>query len=290
MIPLTLDYLQAALAQYTCPLVVFSKDGLAAALPDLFNQQDLATLARGVIMAASPEAAPATLPAPDGDRAFARYAAYLRTTAAVKALLGSAPYVRDPFVRPVSVAVEPPTAARFDQIEDWLQRVGPLRDCDRADIAYLLVKHGRVYQAADLFVRLTTGKPLASDLVDCRDAFEIGRHLYLLGRHEAAAGFLALAFARHPFNSEYEMWHHIVRAKLDQPPMQFYSPPTHQPDLQRYYLTVADVRKGNKARAQKRLEKMLARDSLDSLANHLLNKYFSRPLDERYFFPAPEGL
>jgi hypothetical protein len=40
----------------------------------------------------------------------------------------------------------------------------------------------------------------------------------------------------------------------------------------------------------KRLENALEKDSHDSLATHLLSKYFSRPLDERHFFPAQEGL
>ncbi len=118
----------------------------------------------------------------------------------------------------------------------------------------------------------------------------IGRQLSLLGYHKEAFDYLELAFLRHPFDSEYELWYHITIAKLNRPPTPFYSPPNQQPHLSLYYRTVTDVQNGNEKAAMKRLEKALEKDSRDSLANHLLNRYFNRPLDDRHFFPAQEGL
>ncbi len=146
-----------------------------------------------------------------------------------------------------------------------------------------------VYTAPDLFVRLATKKPASTDLVDCRDAFTIGRQLFLLGYYEEAFRYLELAFFRHPFNSEYELWHHIAMLKIKRVPPGFYSPPDHQPNLFLYYKTISDIENGNPKVALKRLEKALKKDSHDSLVNHLLVKYFHRPLDEKYFFPVQEG-
>ena len=114
--------------------------------------------------------------------------------------------------------------------------------------------------------------------------------LFLLGYHKEALNYLNIAFLRHPFNAEYELWYQITRAKLKMPPVPFCSPPAMQPDLALYYRTIIDLNDGKAKKSRKRLEKALEKDSHNSLANHLLSKYFSRHIDDRHFSPAQEGL
>jgi tetratricopeptide (TPR) repeat protein len=245
---------------------------------------------RAVAFAADPVLSTAPIFIDPPTNLFSEYAGYTRAVALIKALLRPTPYKQNLFSRPAVTSFDRKGIGRLDEIDALVERIGILRDCDRIDIANLLVKNNHVIGAPDLFVRLTAGKPISSDLIDCREAFTIGRKLFLLGYHEAAYSYLELAFLRHPFDSEYEMWHHIAGAKLKKPPAPFYSPPTQQPDLHLYYRTLADIQKGHNKAALKRLEKVLEKDSHDSLATHLLSKYFNKPLDERHFFPAEEGL
>ena len=188
------------------------------------------------------------------------------------------------------MAQQPDRTRRFVLLETFLQNTQQLRDNDRMDLAYLLASSNQVYAAPDLFIRLAAKKPISTDLIDCRDAFIVGRQLFLLGRYADAFNYLELAAGRHPYHSEYELWYHMALLKLKKAARDSYSPPARQPYLYLYYQTIADIEKGHPDAALKRLEKMLEKDSHDSLANHLLNKYFKRPLDEKYFFPAQEGL
>jgi tetratricopeptide (TPR) repeat protein len=290
MVPLSLKYLRDVLEHYSGAVVVFTPTGLEKALPDLFAEKDLAEMNRAVAFASDPVLSTAPIFVDPQTNLFSEYAGYTRAVALIKAMLRPTPYKGNLFSRPAVTSFNRKGPGRIKEIEALLGRIGTLRDCDRIDIAHLLVKNNHVNGAPDLFVRLTTEKVVASDLIDCRGAFRIGRELFLLGYHEKAFRYLELAFLRHPFNSEYELWYHIAREKLKKPPVPFYSPPEHQPDLHLYYRTLADIRKGHDKSALKRLENALEKDSHDSLATHLLSKYFSRPLDERHFFPAQEGL
>jgi len=140
------------------------------------------------------------------------------------------------------------------------------------------------------FISLAAQKFELSDLLECNQAFRIGRQLYLLGYVKEAYEYLNLAVLRHPFSSEYELWHHISKIKLQLPPSPFISPIHREPALVLYYKTLADLENKHKGNALKRLKQVIKKDSHDSMANHLLNKYFNQPLDERHFFPTPEGL
>jgi tetratricopeptide (TPR) repeat protein len=290
MIPLSLKYLRDVLEHYSGAVVVFTQTGLEKALPDQFDEKDLAEMNRAVTFASDPELATAPVFVDPQTNPLSEYAGYTRAVALMKAMLRPTPYEQNLFSRPVATSLDQKGAGRLREIEELLGRIGTLRDCDRIDVANLLVENNHVNGAPDLFIRLTTERPVSSDVVDCRDAFMIGRKLFLLGYHEKAHRYLKLAFLRHPFDSEYELWYQINRAKGKKPPLPFYSPPDHQPHLHLYYRTLVDIGKGHNEAALKRLENALAKDSHDSLATHLVNKYFSRPLDERQFFPAPEGL
>jgi len=290
MVPLSLEYLRDVLEHFSGAVVAFTPTGLEKVLPDLFVKKDLAEMNRAVAFASDPVLSTAPIFSDPQPNLFSEYAGYTRAVALVKAMLRPTPYKGNLFSRPAVTSLNRIGLGRIKEIEALLGRIGTLRDCDRIDIADLLVINNHVNGAPDLFVRLTTEKIVASDLIGCRGAFGIGRELFLLGYHEKAFRYLELAFLRHPFNSEYELWYHIAREKLKKPPVPFYSPPEHQPDLYLYYQTLADIRKGHDKSALKRLENALEKDSHDSLATHLLSKYFSRPLDERHFFPAQEGL
>ncbi len=290
MIPLSLKYFRDAMAHYPGAVIVFTPAGLEKTLPDLFVEKDLNEMDRAVTFASAPDPATAPVVADPQASLLIEYAGYMRSVAVIKAMLSPTPYKRNLFSLSPATAFAAKGIGRLKEIDVILERIGTLRDCDRMDIAGLLIKHNHVPGASDLFVRLTTEKNVSSDLIGCRDAFGIGRELFLLGYYEKAFHYLKLAFIRHPFDSEYELWYHIVREKLKKPPVPFYSPPHHQPELDLYYQTLVDIRKGYNKSALKRLENAMEKDSHDNMANHLLNKYFKRPLDERYFFPSQEGL
>ncbi len=290
MVPMSLEYLRDVLAYYSGAVVVFTPTGLEKALPDLFLEKGLAEMNRAVAFACDPALSTAPIFVDPQTNMFSAYASYTRAVALIKAMLRPTPYKRNLFSRPAVSLFDRKGVGRLNEIGSLLGRIGTLRDGDRIDIANLLVKNNHVNGAPDLFVRLTAGKRISSDLIDCHDAFMIGRKLFLLGYHEKADSYLELAFLRHPFHSEYELWHHIAGAKLKKPPAPFYSPPYHQPYLHLYYRTLTDIRKGQKDAALERLEKALEKDSHDSLSSHLLSKYFNKPLDKSHFLPAQEGL
>ncbi|MBU1056201.1 MAG: hypothetical protein KKC46_20605 [Proteobacteria bacterium] len=290
MVPISLDYLKDVLPHYSGAVIVFTKKGLDKAMPDLFAEKDLAELKRAIKFAVNPEFSSTPVINAKQNGLFPKYANYTRAVALIKAMLEPTPYEQDLFFRPKISSFNKKGFGRIKEIEALLQRIGTLRDSDRIDIASLLVENNHVNGAPDLFLRLVTGNIISSDLVDCHDAFIIGRELFLLGYHEKAYNYLKLTFLRHPFSCEYEMWYHIAGVKLKKPPSPFYSPPDHEPHLYLYYQTIADIRDGQSKTALKRLEKTLKKDSHNSLAAHLLSKYFNKPLDERYFLPAQEGL
>lgn len=290
--PLPMEHFNNALNHGAGPLVVFSPDGIHTALPEQFTKTDLAALDRAVALSADPDSATEKpfLFSFDRKNPFAAFAAYLRIVAAAKAMLVPSPYDQNLFFGPAADSEVPKGPARLREIEALLDRAAPLRDGDRMDIAALMIEHRHDQQAPDLFLRMALEKPFSSDVIDCADAFGIGRRLFLMGRHEAGYRYLRIASKRHPFYSVFEMWRHIALAKLGRPQKDFRIPPARKPDLYRYYQTLVDMQNGDEASARRRLEKALKEDSHDSMARHLLHRYFDAPLDERYFFPAPEGL
>ena len=290
LIPLSLSYFQNYLKQASGLLLAFTRDGLSSRLPKLFSAKDLSEMNRAVAFANDPQRHLTPVPGNLTGNPFTAYARYIRTVSHIKALLWPGPYNMNLF----SLTEAPPVVTggldRLKQIEALLEQIEPIRDSDRVDIAYFLVNYNHVGGAPELFIRLTTGKQISSDLIDCRDGFRIGRELFLLGLHKEAYPYLELAFSRHPFDIESELWYHIARAKLNMPKLPFYSPPEHEPHLYMYYRTLVDMKNGRDKAALNRLEATLENDSHNSLAVHLLSKYFGKPLDERHFFPAQEGL
>ena len=290
--PLPIDYLQKALDHCSGPLITFSRDGIHTAFPEQFLKADLETLEKALTSAAAPDRifeVPA--PAPnESPNPFSAYAGYLRVVAAAKAMLEPSRYDKNLFFRPGAEFQPLHGPARLRELETLLDQAAPLRDSDRMEIAALMVEHRHDQQAPDLFLRIAAEKPFSSDLIDCTDALRIGRRLFLMGRHEAADRYLQTASKRHPFYPEFEMWRHIALAKLGRPQDRFRTPPAGKPDLYRYYQTLIDLQNGDEASARRRLEKAIEADSHDSMARHLMHRYFDAPLDERYFFPAPEGL
>ena len=290
MIPLSIEYFRNALKHYSEAAIVFTPEGLDKALPDLFAKNDLLEIKQALLFASDPaHSTPLTFNAPQNNL-FLEYAENKYTIALIKALLEPSGYKENLFFRPIASSFEHKGLARLSEIQRLLDQVKTMRDCDRIDIVSLMVANNHVNGARDLFMRLVSEKICTSDLVDCGDAFNTGREVFLLGYHEKAYDFFNIAYSRHPFNAEYEMWHHITELKLDKPQSQFYSPPWHEPDLYMYYRILKDIQDGDKDSALERLEKALKQDSHNSLAVHLMSKYFDGILDERHFFPSQEGL
>lgn len=290
--PFPIEYLEQALNHCSGPLIVFSPKGLHSALPEQFPASDLAELDRAVAFAADPQSWSLKFAIPTDERSnpFSAYASYLRTVAAAKSMLKPRPYNQDVFFHTLEDIQAPTGPARLRAIESLIAQAAPLRDSDRMDLAVLLVKHGHDLEAPDLFFEMAAEKPFSSDIIDCADAFRIGRRLFLMGKHEAGNGYLQTASKRHPFYAEFDMWRHIALAKLGRPQENFRTPPERKPDLYRYYQTLVDVQAGDLTTARRRLEKALKEDSHNSMVRHLLHRYCDAPLDDRYFFPAPEGL
>ncbi len=290
MMPLPIATFRKYLEINSWPVVVFTANGLAAELPQLITGEDLAAMHTAVSVIAHPVPLMAADIVAPGDNPFVRYAAYTRVVAAVREMLSPAYYDAKLFDFSKTRPAVPTGIERFAAIEALIDRIGGLRDIDRVEIANEMVRHNHVRAAPVLFLRLTGGNQIASDLVDCDIAKRIGRELLLLGHYEAAYRYLNVPFLRHPFTTEYDLWRHIAGEKLNKPPEPFFSPPEHEPHLYLYYLTLTDIRNGKKTAAKKRLAAALKKDSHDSLAVHLMSKYFDQPLNERQYFPAQEGL
>lgn len=290
MVPLPLDYFKKALGMNGSPLVVFSKTGLAEEMPHwVFRETPLAPHAAVAAASRSQRVKAPELSPADKDP-FLRYGNYLSAVTWVKSMLQSREYKDNLFVEPDSLPTSADGINLFTRIQSLLQKISPLYERHRLDIAYLLAINNHVGAAPELFIKLAAPKPGLSDLIDCHYAFTIGRQLYLLGHHKEALWYLKLAHLRHPFFAEYELWHQIAKAKLQMAPVPFLSNSNKEPSLTLYYKTIVDLEHGEKKKALKRLQKVLEKDSHDSLANHLLNKYFNQPLNERHFFSTPEGL
>lgn len=290
LIALPLDYFARMVARNSAPVIVFSKEGLNDIMPDRFPADSLEAIRKAVADLGRPGNARQGIQADDQPKLYSAYSSYLHGISLLKDLLQPVELDADTFLNPSHFPGLPAGRERLHRFVETLSRIGPLRDTDRMDLAYQLVIKDHALADPDLFVRLTMAPPASSDLVDCRDAFTIGRRLFLLGHHSEALSYLKIAFLRHPFSAEYEIWYHIALVKMKKNPPHRYAQTGREPNLQLYYQTIVDIENGQTATALKRLEAALAKDSLNSLLNHLLHKYFQRPLDDNYFFHGQEGL
>jgi len=289
LVPLPLEYLNSMVNHSSEPVIVLSKDGLASALPDKFNPEALQDIKKTIAFISRHRKPAETVPGPEKKLPFSDYTAYVKNVSRLKALLKPTETPQNLFPTPGPLTSPGSWSSRMKQFEEILKKADPLRDHDRIALAYILASNDHVHSAPDLFVRLAAKKTLSMDSAACQDSFIIGQQLFLLGHYEEAFNYLELSFFRHPFFSKYEMWYQLATLKLKKTPLDFYSPPAHQPYLNLYYKTISDIESGNSEVALKRLEKAHKKDSHDSLVNHLLHKYFNKPLDEKYFFPVQEG-
>ncbi len=290
VIALPLDYLRKTMALNGSPIIVFSKRGLGEKKMPQWAEQGNLDAVKGAIGAVSgKQRIKKPKPPGEGEGPFMRYANYRLTTAWIKSRLRPRRHGQELFSE-AGRSPAPPEVDILGKIQDLIKKQTPLYESDRLDIAALLAKNNHVKAVPELFVALAAPKPQLSDLIDCSDAFAIGRGLYLLGHGKAAHEYLELAFLRHPYFSEYELWYRISGLKQGLPPSPLLSPLDRKPAPALYYKTLADLRNDNEAGALKRLTKAVKKDSHDIMANHLLDKYFNRPLDTRHFFPTPEGL
>jgi len=214
---------------------------------------------------------------------------YLRSITKIKQLLDSGETDYEAFLSNSRAEVYN-WEQRIGAVEKIIDAVGELKEKDRFYIGYLLAKERNIQATRNLFLRLTDRPIKLNSMVDCREAYAIGKNLYLLGRYEAAFRYLNLAQARHPLAPNYERWFKIAALKangevLDEPAVT-----PSDPGLALYHKTLIDIENGEQDQALERLEAAVETDSHDSMANHLLNRYFGRPLDSTYFFDCPEGL
>ncbi len=290
MIPLPQDYLATIIAHIDKPMVVLSQDGFSPDLLKHFGEQALGELETTAAWMAGAKRTPEILSKANAPEFVSDYARYLQVMVRLNDLITPKRLDFNLFPDPQRFNSDASWADRFQRAEKLIQGLHSLRDMDRMRLAGNLVENNQVDQAPELFLRLALPRPVSTNLVGCCQAFKIGRRLFLMGRYPEAQAYLSISQGRHPFNSEYEIWHHLAGLKQNQVMGPFRSMPEQQPGPWLYYQTLADMQKGKAAAALKRLKKVIARDSHDSMANHLLEKYFQQPVDARYFFPAPEGL
>ncbi len=290
MIPVPFSYLAAIVPQIGEPVAVLTKDGMGADLLDRFGAQSLQDINAAMALVSRAQRSLESLSGLAASESDSAYARYLNAVVRLYDL-----------ITPKSLDFKLfPDAKQFNSDESWTSRIqraenlvremGPFRDMDRIPMAHYLVENNLVDQAPKLFIQLALPQPVSTNMVSCREAFEIGRRLFLMGRYPDALGYLSIAHARHPYNSEYEIWRHLVGLKLNQDMKDFRTLPKQQPGPWLYYRTLSEMQQGKAEAARKRLEKAIERDRYDSMANHLLEKYFQKPLDHTYFFPSPEGL
>lgn len=289
IMPLSLDYFRNALELNASPIIVFSKSGLANEFPDWVSRENLDAVGNAVGVGSGKQRIKTPVPPSATADPFLNYANYHLTVAWIKSMLQPREYRDNLFAKPD----DSPAVSGIDLltgIQSLLRDISPLYESDRLDIADLLVRHNHVTAMPELFIELAAPKPVLSDLIGCQKAFLIGRRLHLLGYLKEAHEYLELAFLRHPFFAEYELWYHISKIKLHLPRSPLLSPLNQEPSMALYYKTIVDLENENSENALKRLKKVVEKDSHDSLANHLLSKYFDQPLNTRHFFSTPEGL
>lgn len=291
-VPFSLGYLTKQVANMAEPVIVYSKEGLQAILPDRFTADTLEAINREIAGRGRQQKAADIINAGDSPFAsYSGYAGYVKAMAHIQHLLTSQEFTPDLFLEDSQqVSSIDGGKARLQRVARILSHLDNLRDEDRMELADMLATKDHVAGDPELFKRMAAVLPVSSDLVDCESAFVIGRSLYLLGHHQEALGYFTIAFYRHPYFSEYEMWYRITLLKLGKPVPPPYSPPSREPDLYLYYQTLFDLKNNNGDAAKRRLKAALKKDSHNSLTNQLMHKYFNQPLDEDFFFQASEGL
>ncbi len=287
-IPLPLNYFVEMLPHSNKPVIVFSKEGLAATIPDHFTASDLKEIEKAV--SGRQRTAMLKTSTDSLENPYTAYSDYVLSLEYLTELLLPAELAADTFLDPASPMVLPQGKKRLRRFAEVLARIEELRDTDRMDLAYQLVDKDHALSYPELFFEMVKVPPASSDLIDCRDALIIGRCLFLLGHYNEALGYLKIASLRHPFYAENELWYHIALTKTQNKPPSSRALPWREPSLHLYYQTITDIDNGKKEVALKRLEQALTRDSHNSLVNHLMTKYFQRPLNENHFFPVQEGL
>lgn len=290
LVALPLDYFKEMVNQNSTPVIVFSPDGLRKLMPEHFPPGSLQTIRTRVAELGRSHISGQKRPPADKPELYGDYSTYLHGITLLGNLLKPVELDAGTFLNPFTNPDIPKGKERLQQFKNILARIHPLKDTDRMDLAYQLVSNDLALVAPDLLVTLAGTPPVSSDLVDCRDAFIIGQWLFLLGHHQSALSYLKIAHNRHPFSSKYEIWYNLALIKMKLDSNLLYGMPTDEPTLRLYYQTLVDLDKGNTETALQRLETALEKDSHNSLINHLLHKYFHRPLDDTYFFPGQEGL
>ncbi|MFZ5570143.1 MAG: hypothetical protein ACOZF0_07045 [Thermodesulfobacteriota bacterium] len=290
MVPMALTHLEAIVPHIGEPIAVLGKEGLGADLPegltgraleDIRQSMSLVSRAQRSLESISGQ----TIPEPGSD-----YARYMRSLVRLYDLISPKNLDFNLLPDPKRFNSAESWPSRLQQAEDLVRAMGGLRDMDRIPMVRYLLDNKLAQSAPGLFMRLAAPAPVSSNMVGCGDAFDIGRRLFLMGHYQEAMDYFVIAHNRHPYDSAYEIWYHLARLKLQRDLPDFRSLPERQPGPWLYYRTLLDIREGKSATARKRLEKAVERDSHDCMANHLLETYFQKPLDERYFFPSPEGL
>jgi hypothetical protein len=127
------------------------------------------------------------------------------------------------------------------------------------------------------------------DKLGCGSGFKIGLQLQLQGHFDLAEPYLRLPYYRHPQSKKYDLWYQINRIKRNLSPLDLQGSMKKEGGLYLYYRTLADLQLENKQEARGRLNQVLKKDRHNSMALHLMAKYFDQPIDTKFYFPNMKG-
>jgi len=287
---LPLEYFQSLFTDTRSPIIVFAGEKDLIALERRFDNKELMEIKKAIGSLHNYQNLPSAGTAANEGPRQSEYADYVNNIAKVKHLLQPRGLDYGLFPNPDNMGLNKSWKERQEEVKEVLQEIDRLPARDRIDISYTLVNDNNVYSNPELFIQLAKKFPDYNNTIACDEAFTIGKQLFLLGHHKESLPYLELSSKRYPFFTSYEIWYHLSLLKNDNHVPKPYSNIKSNGGMWLYYQTLRDIKDGNSKGALKRLEKTIKKDSHNSLANHLLHKYFGTSLDEDYFMAAPEGL
>ena len=287
---LPIEYVKSLFSNTSSPIIIFTDKKELLAMNLILKNEELKEIKRAIGNLHDPQNIQSSGLISNTYQHQSEYAKRINSIAKIKYMIQPQGLDYELFPNPEDMSLGLSRKDRHDYVAATLKDTKLLSSRDQIDISYKLINNDNVYSNKKLFVSLAKTPPVFNNLIDCDEAFTIGKQLFLSGYHKESLPYLELASKRHPFSSSYEIWYHIALLKNDKHVPLAYSDIKSKEGMWLYYQTLRDIKSGDSATAFLRLEKNIRIDSHNSLANQLLYKYFNSSLDDDYFMIAPEGL
>ena len=287
---LPIEYVKSLFSDTSSPIIIFTDKKELLAMNLSLKNEELKEIKRAIGNLHDPQNILSSGLISNTYQHQSEYAKRINSIAKIKYMIQPQGLDYELFPNPEDMSLGLSRKDRHAYVAETLKDTKWLSSRDQIDISYKLINNDNVYSNKKLFVSLAKTPPVFNNLIDCDEAFTIGKQLFLSGYHKESLPYLELASKRHPFSSSYEIWYHIALLKNDKHVPLAYSDIKSKEGMWLYYQTLRDIKSGDSATALLRLEKNIRIDSHNSLANQLLHKYFNSSLDNDYFMIAPKGL